>query len=182
MSTALLEIRDLTKNFGGLAAISHLDLEVFDSEILGVIGPNGAGKTTLFNVISGFLRPTGGKLVFNGSEITGLKPDELVKRGIVRTFQASTLFMGTSVFDNVLTACHANYMTGVWQAFLHTYAVRKEEDALKEKVKEILEYMGLVLIKDELAGNLPHGHQRVLGVSMALTCNPKLLLLDEPAP
>lgn len=177
---ALLEIRDLSKNFGGLSAISHLDLNVFDLEIVGLIGPNGAGKTTLFNVISGFLLPTSGEVIFKGEKVTGLEPAKLVRRGIVRTFQASKLFMESSVFDNVFTACHVNYKSSACWAFLHSFAVRKEEQELRQKVMEILEFMDLASVKDELAGNLPHGHQRVLGMCIALACNPKLLLLDEP--
>jgi branched-chain amino acid transport system ATP-binding protein len=178
---ALLMIRKISKSFGGLNVLRLLDLDVFDSEIVGLIGPNGAGKTTLLNVISGFLRPTSGKVIFRNMEITGLEPDQVVRKGIVRTFQASTLFMGSSVFGNVFTACHANYRTGIWQAFVHSSAVRKEEEALKQKAVEILEFMNLASIKDEIAANLPHGHQRVLGICIALAANPQLLMLDEPA-
>lgn len=177
---ALLMIRKIGKSFGGLDVLSNLDLDVLDSEIVGLIGPNGAGKTTLLNVISGFLPPTTGKVIFRNAEISGLETDQIVRKGIVRTFQSSTLFTGSSVFDNVFTACHANYRTGVWQAFVHSSAVCKEEQTLKKKAVEILEFMQLASLKDEIAGNLPHGHQRVLGICIALAASPRLLMLDEP--
>jgi len=179
MST-ILEVKQLSKYFGGLAAVSELDLGVVDSEILGLIGPNGAGKTTLFNVISGFFPPTSGKVIFEGRDITGLKAHEVAHLGISRTFQASTLFMKISVLDNVFTGYHMSYQTGVWKRLLRTPAALKEEEMLSQRAMEILEFMGLASLKDELAANLPHGHQRILGVCMALATNPKLLLLDEP--
>lgn len=177
---ALLQTRNLTKYFGGLSAVHSLDLDVFNSEILGVIGPNGAGKTTLFNMISGFFAPTSGNIVFEGEDITGLRADQITQKGIGRTFQASTLFMQATVFDNVFTGFHMHYKQVGWKAFLHTPATRDEELAMKQRTTEILELMGLVALKDELAQNLAHGHQRTLGVCMALATNPKLLLLDEP--
>lgn len=177
---ALLEIRALYRYFGGLTAINDLSLDVFDSEILGLIGPNGAGKTTLFNVISGFLQPTQGTVTFKGKEISGLKSHEIASIGIGRTFQQSTLFMGSTVFENVFTGFHLGYETGLLGQFLHTPGARKEEEYIAHKALEILEFMDLISIKEELAGNLPHGHQRLLGICIALTANPVLLLLDEP--
>jgi branched-chain amino acid transport system ATP-binding protein len=177
---ALLEIRNLSKHFGGLAAVNDLDLDVLDSEILGLIGPNGAGKTTLFNVICGFHPPTTGKVIFNGEDVTGLRADQIAQRGIGRNFQASTLFMRLTAFENVCTGCHMSCKSGVLKQFLHTPAACKEEETIKQKAMEILEFMGLAPLKDELAQNLPHGHQRILGVCIALATNPKLLLLDEP--
>jgi branched-chain amino acid transport system ATP-binding protein len=177
---ALLEARNLSKHFGGLAAISGLDLDVFDDEILGLIGPNGAGKTTLFNVISGFYPPTSGRVIFQGEDITGLRPDQIVQKGLGRTFQASTLFTKSTVFNNVFIGFHKNYESGILKQFLHTAVARKEEEAIKQKVVEILEFMGLASLKDQLAGDLPHGHQRAVGICVALAVNPKLLLLDEP--
>ena len=179
MST-ILEVKQLSKYFGGLAAVSELDLGVSDSEILGLIGPNGAGKTTLFNLISGFFPPTSGKVIFEGRDITGLKAHEVAHLGISRTFQASTLFMKISVLDNVFTGYHMNYKISIWKRLLRTPAALKEEEMLSQRAMEILGFMGLASLKDELAANLPHGHQRILGVCMALATNPKLLLLDEP--
>jgi branched-chain amino acid transport system ATP-binding protein len=176
----LLEIRNLSKYFGGLAAVHDLDLDVLNSEILGLIGPNGAGKTTLFNVIAGFYPPSSGKVIFKGEDISGLRASEVAQRGIGRTFQASTLFMQQTVFDNVFIGFHKHYRQPEWKALLHTPAVRKEESAIKQRVMEILEFMGLASLKDELAGNLPHGHQRTLEICIALAIEPELLLLDEP--
>lgn len=177
---ALLETKSLTKYFGGLAAINELDMEVFDSEILGLIGPNGAGKTTLFNLISSFFPPTKGEVSFKGELISGLKPHEVAQMGIGRTFQQSTLFMGSSVLDNVFTGFHMNYKTGPLSQFLHMPKAREEARVIKAKALEILKYMGLAPLKDELAQNLPHGHQRILSICVALAAKPELLLLDEP--
>jgi len=179
MST-ILEVKQLSKYFGGLAAVSELDLSVVDSEILGLIGPNGAGKTTLFNVISGFFPPTSGKVTFDSRDITGLKAHQIAHLGISRTFQASTLFMKISVLDNVFTGYHMSYKTSIWKRLLRMPSALNEEEMLRQRTMEILGFMGLESLKDELAANLPHGHQRILGVCMALATNPKLLLLDEP--
>lgn len=176
----MLEIRDLNKHFGGLAAINGLDLDVFESEVLGIIGPNGAGKTTLFNVVTGFFPPTSGRVKFEGEDISGLRADQIARRGIGRTFQASVLFMEATVFNNVFTSFHMYYRQPKWKAFLHTPSARKEELVIKQKAMEILEFMDIASVKDELAVNLPHGHQRILGICVALATNPKLLLLDEP--
>jgi branched-chain amino acid transport system ATP-binding protein len=176
----MLQVKRLSKHFGGLFALSELDIEVLDSEILGVIGPNGAGKTTLFNVISGFLPPTYGQIIFQGQDITDLKAHEITRLGITRTFQASTLFMELSVLENVFTGFHIGYKTSIWKRLLRTPSALKEEQTLRQRTMEILEFMGLESLKDESAKNLPHGHQRTLGVCMALATNPKLLLLDEP--
>lgn len=177
---ALLEIRELTKYFGGLAAINQLNLEVIESEILGLIGPNGAGKTTLFNLISGFYKPDSGQVIFKSAEIDKLKPHEIARLGIGRIFQTSTLFMGSTVFDNVCAGFHMTCKAGVLREFLHTPLACQEDQMVKQRANEILEFMGLAKLKNELAGNLPHGLQRALGVSIALACNPTLLLLDEP--
>jgi len=179
MST-ILEVKQLSKYFGGLAAVSKLDLSVVDSEILGLIGPNGAGKTTLFNVIGGFFPPTSGKVTFDSRDITGLKAHQIAHLGISRTFQASTLFMKISVLDNVFTGYHMSYKTSIWKRLLRMPSALNEEEMLRQRAMEILGFMGLESLKDELAANLPHGHQRILGVCMALATNPKLLLLDEP--
>lgn len=176
----MLKVRNLSKLFGGLAAISELNLDIFDIEILGVIGPNGAGKTTLFNVISGFYAPTRGKVTFNGQDITGLKAHRVAHVGISRTFQASNLFMSLSVLDNVFTCHHMSYRASQWKRVLHTPSAIQEEKRLRRGALEILEFMGLDSLKDELAAKLTHGQQKVLSICMALATNPKLLLLDEP--
>jgi branched-chain amino acid transport system ATP-binding protein len=178
--SSILEVKDLSKNFGGLAAINRLNFNIFDAEILGLIGPNGAGKTTLFNLVSGFLPPSAGKIIFRGQDITGLKAHEIAPLGISRTFQATTLFMKISVLDNVLTGYHMSYQTGIWRRLLRLPSALREEDRLRQNSLAILEFMGLASLKGELAANLSHGYQRILGVCMALATNPKLLLLDEP--
>jgi branched-chain amino acid transport system ATP-binding protein len=175
-----LEVRNLGKRFGGLAAIDDLSFDVFSSEILGLIGPNGAGKSTLFNVINGFYRPTTGKVLFNGIDITGLKPYQVAQVGIGTSFQAPTLFMESSVFDNVFVAFHMHFRIARWKAFLHMPAVKVEESSAKQRTMEILEFMGLASVKDKLASSLPHGQQKALGVCMGLAIQPRLLLLDEP--
>ena len=176
----LLEIRGLKRFFGGLAAVNKLDMQVSESEILGLIGPNGAGKTTLFNLISGFIPASGGQVKFKGETITGLRPHVITRNGIGRTFQQSVLFMGSSVFENVFKGFHLEYRTGVLQQFLRTPTARREERAIRQETMTILEAMGLVQLKDEPAANLPHGHQRILSICVAMASRPRLLLLDEP--
>ena len=177
----MLEVNKLTKYFGGLAAVKELDLHVNTSEILGLIGPNGAGKTTFFNVVSGFYPPTSGRVLFEGQDISRFKAHDVAHQGICRTFQASTLFMKLSVLENVFTGYHMSYSTGLLKRILHAPSALKEEAAFKQRALELLEFMGMASLKDELAANLPHGFQRILGMAMALATDPKLLLLDEPA-
>jgi branched-chain amino acid transport system ATP-binding protein len=176
----VLQVRKLSRFFGGLAAITDLDIDVVDSEILGVIGPNGAGKTTLFNVISGFLPPTRGEVILDGQDITLLKAHEIAQRGMSRIFQTSTLFMSLSVLENVFTGYHLSYRSPVWKRLLRAPSALSEEADLRSKAMEIIDFMGLGLLKHEIAANLPHGHQRILGICIALAAEPKLLLLDEP--
>jgi len=177
---ALLEIRNLKKYFSGLAAVNDVGFSVNDGEIVGLIGPNGAGKTTLFNLISGFHPPNQGEVIFDGEDISALRADQVARKGIGRTFQASTLFMQSTVFSNVFSAFHRQYRQPGWKAFLHTPKVNREEQAIRMAAMDILEFMGLAAQGDELATNLPHGHQRALGICIALATEPRLLLLDEP--
>lgn len=176
----MLEVKNVTKHFGGLAAIGGVDLHVDKSEILGLIGPNGAGKSTLFNTISGFFPPTSGKIIFEGKDITALESHEVAQLGIIRVFQATTLFMQLSVLENVFTGFHMSYKTPVWKRVLRTPSALKEEQELKRKAEEILGFMGILESKDERAENISYGNQKILGVCMALAADPKLLLLDEP--
>ncbi len=177
----LLETKELTKNFGGLTAINNLELQVSPGEILGIIGPNGAGKTTLFNLISGFYKPTGGKIVFDGNNIEGLSPHKIAEMGIGRTFQRTTLFMDSTIFENVLAGFHLIYKVDIFRTYLHSRESKRESERVKEECGKILELVGLVSYRNEFAKNLSHGHQRALGLGIALACNPVLLLLDEPA-
>jgi len=177
---SLLETRKLTKFFGGLAAVDEVDLVVRESEILGLIGPNGAGKSTFFNLISGFHQVTRGMILFEGRDITDIKAHKIASLGIARAFQGATLFMDLSVFDNVFNGFHGHYQEPTWKAFLHLSSVRKEEREAKERARAIIDFMGLTDYADRNAGNLPHGHQKILGVCIAMATQPKLLLLDEP--
>ena len=175
---ALLKIDSLTKRFGGLAAVDDLGFAVEEGEIRGLIGPNGAGKTTTFNVITGFYRPTAGKVVYRGEDISGLSTNQIAKRGLVRTFQHTTLFQEFTVFKNVLVGCHLHTRVNLLGAVLGTGGPAERQ--IEDKAAEILSFMGLDARRDELASELPHGLQRVLGVAVALAADPKLLLLDEP--
>jgi branched-chain amino acid transport system ATP-binding protein len=174
---ALLETRDLSKHFGGLAAVNRVDLTVERGEIVGLIGPNGAGKTTCFNLLSGFLRPTTGAIRFDGEDITGLKPHHVVKRGLVRTFQLTTLFQDMTVLENVLVGLHLHSSIGLRQVLWSRVSFPPDEIA---RSREVLAFVGLSSHADQLAKNLPHGHQRILGIAMALVARPRLMLLDEP--
>lgn len=176
----LLEIRELTKFFGGLAAIYEFDMNVREGEILGLIGPNGAGKSTLFNLITGVLRPTSGKIFFEGRHIGGKKPHEIAELGIGRSFQLNPLFGDFSVLQNVSASFHLHPRSSLLDIYFNTHAYRRNEAYIQEKSLEILHLVGLVNVKDELAKNLSHGHQKMLGVARALAVQPKLLLLDEP--
>jgi len=176
----ILQVKELTKNFGGLMAVDHTSFNVNQSEILGIIGPNGAGKSTVLNIICGFYPPTAGKIIFNDQDITGLKANKIARLGIGRNFQSSILFMRLPVIDNVFTAYHMHYRNNIWSNLFRLPSAIGEEKALKSRGEEILEKMGLGPFKNELARNLSHGHQRILGVCIALATNPKLLLLDEP--
>jgi len=176
----MLEIRGLTKYFGGLSAVNNLDMTVNQGEIVGLIGPNGAGKTTVFNLITGFIRPTKGQIIFEQSDITGQPTHSIADKGIVRTFQLNAFLQDMTVLQNALVSCHLHPKVGVWEAILNIPGYRKKEQYACDHAMDILQFLGLDSVKDELAQNLPHGHQRLLGIAMALSANPKLLLLDEP--
>jgi branched-chain amino acid transport system ATP-binding protein len=177
---ALLELTGLTKRFGGLTAVNKLNLSVREKEILGLIGPNGAGKSTVFNTISGVHAPTSGRVVFRGEDVTRLPPHAIARKGIVRTFQATTLFHDYSLLDNVRIARHLRLRAGVWASLLHTPGYRAEEADNAGRAEALLEIVGLRELGGELAKNLPHGHQRALGVAIAMASDPILLMLDEP--
>jgi branched-chain amino acid transport system ATP-binding protein len=173
---ALLETQNLTKRFDGLAAVNGVDLTVEPGEIVGLIGPNGAGKTTCFNLLSGFLRPTAGTIRFDGEDITGQRSHRIVRRGLVRTFQLTTLFAEMTVLENVLLGLHLRSRKSLGQVLSRRPFPPEEIDASRD----VLEFVGLAAQADHLAKNLPHGYQRILGIAMALAARPRLLLLDEP--
>ncbi|PYM16037.1 MAG: ABC transporter ATP-binding protein [Candidatus Rokuibacteriota bacterium] len=173
----LLATRQLTKRFGGLAAVNQVDLTVEPGAIVGLIGPNGAGKTTCFNLLSGFLRPTTGSITFDGEDITGWRPHRITARGLVRTFQHTTLFHDMTALENVLLGLHLSSRLGIGTVLLSRRVYPPDEVA---RAREVLELTGLGAHADQPARSLPHGHQRVLGIAMALAARPRLLLLDEP--
>ncbi|HEX7474662.1 MAG TPA: ABC transporter ATP-binding protein [Dehalococcoidales bacterium] len=177
---ALLETSNLSKSFGKLQAVTSLDFSVEKGAIHGLIGPNGAGKTTVFNLLTGFYPPTSGKIKFNGEDITGLEPHLVAQKGLTRSFQQTFLFMQSTVLDNVMVGFHMFCRAGPLQEFLHTRKAGKFDKECRRNANEIIDFMGLGPVRNETAGNLPHGYQRALGVSIALACNPILLLLDEP--
>jgi branched-chain amino acid transport system ATP-binding protein len=175
---AVLEIQGLTKKFGGLTAVNDVSFAVEEGEIRGLIGPNGAGKSTMFRMIAGFYKPTIGQILYQGQNIAGRSPSAVATRGVVRTFQETTLFNEFSVYDNVLAGCHLQARVNLFAALFRTD--RKRQQKAHERTLEILDFMGLTERKDELAANLPHGLQRSLAIAIGLAANPKVLLLDEP--
>jgi branched-chain amino acid transport system ATP-binding protein len=178
---ALLEISKLTKHFGGLAAVSDLDFEVREGEILALIGPNGAGKTTVFNMLTGLTDITSGEARFQGNSLNGLPPYKVVELGIGRTFQNIRLFGKMTVLDNIMVGFHCRTSTGLPGAVLQTPKARKEWAQCRARALELLAMVGMEKYKDELGKNLPYGQQRGLEILRALATEPTLLLLDEPA-
>jgi branched-chain amino acid transport system ATP-binding protein len=183
----LLEVDHLTRRFGGLSAVSDLSFALEEGEIRGLIGPNGAGKTTTFDVITGFYRPTAGRVLYRGEDISGLATNQIAKRGLVRTFQHTTLFQEFTAFKNVLVGCHlharVNLLDAVFGAggpLSKRSVAGSAEREIADRAQEILSFMGLAERRDELAAELPHGLQRALGMAVALAADPQLLLLDEP--
>ena len=203
MSNCILELKDVTMQFGGVVAVNNVSMKVNEHEIVSLIGPNGAGKTTVFNVITGVYQATNGEVDFNGklilegkpvkkmkkiyagenngkySKIISKTPDRITKLGIARTFQNIRLFKSMTVFENVLVAKHMNRHSNVFSAIFRLNY--KEEEKMREETLELLKIVGLEDVKDELATSLPYGKQRHLEIARALATEPKLLLLDEPA-
>ena len=177
----LLDVRTISKIFGGLVAVNAVDFQIEPGMIAGLIGPNGAGKTTLFNNITGLYAPTKGEIVFDGHRVSGLKPHEVQSRGIARTFQNIRLFGQMTVLENILVGMHSRLKGNVVEAFFRPPRVQKEEQAAVDKALDLLDYVGLGRKFAEWpARNLPYGLQRRLEIARALASDPKLLLLDEP--
>ncbi len=176
----LLEINGLTKYFGGLAAVRDFNMHIDDGELLGLIGPNGAGKTTIFNLITSIYKPTRGKIIFDGNDITGKKSHEIARLGIGRTFQLNPLFSDFTVLQNVSTSFHLHPKSSLLDIYFNTAKYRRNEAYILEQSREILKMVGLDKVENELAKNLPHGYQKMLGIARALAVKPKLLILDEP--
>ena len=176
----LLRTSNLTKHFGGITAVSDVDICVEEGRIIGLIGPNGAGKTTLINLLSGFLRPSGGSVFFEEKDVTGKKPHLLARMGIGRTFQITPVFGEFTTFKNIVASFYLSADRGLVGSLFNTSAYRKKESHIADLAEESLRLVGLTGVRDELARNLPHGHQKVLDLATALAVKPKLLLLDEP--
>jgi branched-chain amino acid transport system ATP-binding protein len=176
----MLSVRDLSVHFGGLKAVREVSFDVRPSEVLSLIGPNGAGKTTAFNAITGYLAPTAGVISYGGERLDGMAPHQIAKRGIVRTFQKTSLFGTLSVLDNVRTGLHRRAKQTVLATLLGLPSVAAEEAMLCEKARDIIAFLGLSARANDLGSALPYGEQRLLEVAVALAAEPKLLLLDEP--
>jgi branched-chain amino acid transport system ATP-binding protein len=180
-SAALLELDQVTMQFGGLKAVCDLSLRLEPGELVGLIGPNGAGKTTVFNVISGVYAPTAGRVLFQGRSIGGLRPNVIARRGITRTFQNIRLFASRSCLDNVRIAAHGRARASLADALLRTPRFEREEREMTHEADALLERLGLAEWRDAPAAELPYGQQRRLEIARALAGKPRLLLLDEPA-
>jgi branched-chain amino acid transport system ATP-binding protein len=177
----LLQLKELSKSFGGLIAVDKINLKVIRGEIVGLIGPNGAGKTTVFNLISGLLPPSGGDILLNNTSLVGKKPHQITALGVARTFQNIRLFNHLSALENVMASQYCRTRTGVWQAFFRSGAFQKEERDVRERAEELLDMVGLTPYRDTVAAALPYGCQRRLEIARALATQPGIMLLDEPA-
>jgi branched-chain amino acid transport system ATP-binding protein len=177
---AILDVQGVTKRFGGLIAVNNVSFVVEKGAILSVIGPNGAGKSTLFKLISSFVSPTSGRVVYDGKTITGLPPHDVARRGVVRTFQETTIFKEMSALQNVIVAHQLRSRASSFGIYFSSALARADEERFRNGASEILDYLGLGAVKGMLARNLPHGHLRALGIAVAMAAEPKVLLLDEP--
>jgi branched-chain amino acid transport system ATP-binding protein len=178
---SMLYVRGLTKRFGGLTAVDDLSFEVFEGMIHAVIGPNGAGKSTAFNLLTGFDKPDAGDVMFEGRSLLGLRPHEIVRRGVARTFQNTQLFDEMTVLENVLVGGHTRTRAGLVRAALGLPSVRREEDLAYQEAHRLLRLVGLDDLASGAAGDLPHGSRRLLEIARCLSSGPRLILLDEPA-
>jgi len=180
MNLALLEVKGLCKDFGGLRALDTVDFQIREGEIFSIMGPNGSGKTTLFNVVTGFYPVTRGKIFFRGEDITNLKPFTIAEKGIARTFQLTAVFSRDSVFDNLVIAHRLRIKAALLGTIFGSRRARGEEQECREKAEEVLEFTGLVQDRNRVAGSLTQEAQKRLSIGMALATDPTLLLLDEP--
>jgi len=176
----MLAVRDLAVRFGGVAALESVSFDVRAGSITSVIGPNGAGKTTAFNAITGYLRPSGGRVTYDGAALTGLRPSAIARRGVVRTFQKTSVFPALSVEDNVLTGLHLQSTAGFFAVLAGRRRLAAEERALAAEAAAIIDFVGLGHRRREAASALPYGEQRLVELAVALAARPRVLLLDEP--
>ncbi len=176
----ILEIQEITKRFGGLVAVDNVSFNVEENKIISVIGPNGAGKSTLFKLITSFLQKSSGKVLFKGEDISSHSAHMVARRGVVRTFQETTIFREMTALQNVIVAHHLRSHASLVGFFFGSRQARSDEAEFRESSIEILNYLGLSNVQNEVARNLPHGHLRGLGIAVAMAANPSVLLLDEP--
>ncbi|MCK8787310.1 ABC transporter ATP-binding protein [Roseomonas sp. NAR14] len=181
MSPPLLAVEHVAVHIGGLVAIADMSFEVPAGRIVSLIGPNGAGKTTAFNVITGYMPPTKGRVLFEGQPLSGLPPERIAARGVVRSFQRTSIFGACTVFENALMALHLRGRAGVFGALLRLPSARREEERLRAEAVALLELVGLADRAGTVASVLAYGEQRRLGIALAVAARPRLLLLDEPA-
>ena len=177
----ILRIENVTRAFGGLRAVNDCSLSVQEGSITGLIGPNGAGKTTLFNVITGFIKPDAGRIYFRDERIDGLPPHDVFKRGLVRTFQIPRELKSMTVLENLMIVPANQYGEKLWNTWFMPWRVARQEDALLEKAQEVLEFVDLLRLRDEYASNLSGGQKKLLELARVLMCDPRMILLDEPA-
>jgi len=178
--SAILEVKGVTKRYGGLVAVNNVSFSVREGEILSVIGPNGAGKSTLFKLIASFVQTSAGEVRLRGERISDLAPHIVARKGVVRTFQETTIFRSMTVRENIIVAHHLRSRASLLGFFLGTGLAQADETLFAQSADDIVEFLGLRAIRDELASNLPQGHLRALGMAIGLATNPTVLLLDEP--
>ena len=178
--SVILEVKGATKRYGGLVAVNNVSFSVNEGEILSVIGPNGAGKSTLFKLIASFVQTSGGEVLFRGERISDLAPHTVARKGVVRTFQETTIFKSMTVRENIIVAHHLRSRASLLGFFLGTGLAKADEALFAESADSIIDFLGLQSIRDEMASNLPQGHLRALGMAIGLATQPTVLLLDEP--
>jgi branched-chain amino acid transport system ATP-binding protein len=178
--TTILQVRGVTKRYGGLTAVSGVSFDVQKGEILSVIGPNGAGKSTLFKLISSFVSTSEGEVLFKGQKISDLAPHQVARMGVVRTFQETTIFRSMTVRENIVVAHHLRSKASLLGFFLGSTQARHDEEEFGRSADGIIDFLGLGPIRNELASNLPQGHLRALGMAIGLATGPEVILLDEP--
>jgi branched-chain amino acid transport system ATP-binding protein len=178
--TALLQVEALSRLYGGLWAVNDLTFSVDKGEILGLIGPNGAGKTTVVNLVSGVVKPSAGRVVFDGDDVTGMVPHLLARRGLVRTFQATVVYGNRTVRENAMRGAYLTLFPGFVATLFDTPAAKRKREAAESLVAELLDWLDLTSVADTIAGSMPYGYQKTLGIVIALAARPSLILLDEP--
>ncbi|MFN8379978.1 MAG: ABC transporter ATP-binding protein [Anaerolineae bacterium] len=176
----ILEVKNLSKSFGGIRAVRDISISIERGSMSSIIGPNGAGKTTLFNLLTGIYHPDTGEILFDGRNLVGKRPDQVNAAGVARTFQNIRLFNNMSVLENVMVGAHSRLKVSLWRTLFHAGGFNKQEVEVREKALELLKFVGLAGKGDEISRNLPYGDQRRIEIARALASDPKLILFDEP--